>query len=556
MSRLRALDELVEIDTSALRFSAEEAQSFLVELGGLDLDRGDVEDLTDSTEGWIAALQLASLSMRGSADPGALIGQLTGRHRGISAFLADNVLDTLEPGMLDFMMVTSVTERICGELATALTGVQNGQSMLEQIEERDLFLHRVDDGQWFRYHQLFADFLRHRLERDQPDRIDGLHRGASRWFTEHRFVREAVDHALIAGDERSAVDIVERDGMYLLEHGNMASLIGLVGKLPASIVETHPPLQLALAWANILLHRAASAKRALQLAETTLDRGEFSSTDRANLRAEAAVLHAVVLLRADIMSGVDELLAPCFARPDALSPWVVTVAANLATFCAAYRHDYDEARRVQEWATPFFQRTMGNYNYIHGLCFLGLAASLRLDIAQAERYFRTALTVAKGSGGSHSYAARLAGSLLGELQYERGEIAEAERLLDEGYKLGPEAGMVDFKLARYVVGLASRHCSVIARPRSADSTRASASPVRCRCRGCGSRWRTNGFDSGCLCIRSSAHSRWSTIAIAAWRSTRSMSSPCCSRNSPRFGYRWPRSRRKRPSSRRIGHRNG
>lgn len=452
MSSMRARDELVEIGPTVLRFDIEEARTFLVELGGLDLDRGDIEDLTESTEGWVAALQLAALSLRGSDDPGALISHLTGRHHAISEFLVENVLDTLEPGMLDFMVATSITTRICGELASALTGVADGQAMLEQIELQDLFLRKLDDGSWFRYHHLFQDFLQQRLERDRPERITELNRAASQWLAEHRHVSEAVDHALLAEDEQRAIEIVERDGMSLLEYGQFASLIGLVNKLPATIIETHPRLQLDLAWANILLHRAGPAERALRLAESNMDYGDLDESVTARLRAEAGVVRAVVRVRADVLAGIDDMVAPCFFRAEEMSPYVVAIAANVATLVAGYRYDFEEALRIQEWSAPYMRQNKGFYNNIHGLCFLGLAASLQLDITRAEQYFRRAMKVAKKSGGSHSYGARLAGSLLGELLYERGEVSEAERLLDEGYKLGPEAGVVDFKLARYVVG--------------------------------------------------------------------------------------------------------
>jgi serine/threonine-protein kinase PknK len=448
LSSMRARYELVEIDSAALRFDVDEVQTLLVDLGGLDLDRDDVEQLTESTEGWIAALQLASLSLRDCADPEELIAHLTGRHHVIGEFLAENVLGTLEPELLEFLVATSITERICGGLAAALTGVADGHDWLEQIEQRDLFLRRLDDGHWFRYHHLFADFLRQRLERDRPERITELHRTAARWFAGHGYVSEAVDHALAAGDERRAVEIVECDGMSLLEYGHAASLLGLVAKLPAVAVETHPRLQLDLAWANILLNRTEPARRALRLAESMLDRQDGGAI----LRVEAGAVHAVVSLRADVLAGIDELLEPCFARADELSPYVVAIAANVATYVAAYRYDLVEAHRRQEWAAPYIRRNKGKYNEINGLCFLGLAASLQLDIPGAERYFRRALKLARQSGGSNSYAARLAGSLLGELLYERNDVAAAERLLGEGYKLGPEAGIVDFKLARYVVG--------------------------------------------------------------------------------------------------------
>lgn len=452
MSAMRARDDLVEIDTAALRFDRDEASALLIGLHGLDLDREDVDDLTESTGGWAAALQLAALSLRGSDDPGTLIGQLTGRHHAIGAFLAENVLETLEPGVLDFMVATSITERICGDLAAALTGAADGQALLERIEQEDLFLRRLDGGEWFQYHQLFQEFLRQRLEREPPERIEALHRAASSWFAEHRHVSEAVDHALLAGDEENAVEIVERDGMSLLEYGQMASLIGLVNKLPPAVIDTHPRLQLDLAWANILLHRAGPAERALRLAESNLARGDLDPDTVTRLRAEAGVVQAVVTVRADVVIGVEAMLAPCFARADELSPYVVAIGANVASLAAGYRCDFDEAVRIQEWSAPYMRRNKGVYNNIHGLCFLGIAASLQLDLAGAEQYFRRALKIAKQSGGTHSYGARLAGSLLGELLYERGEIDQAERLLDEGYKLGPDAGVVDFKLARYVVG--------------------------------------------------------------------------------------------------------
>jgi serine/threonine-protein kinase PknK len=451
MTRMRMQDELVEIDATALRFDTAEAANFLVELNGLDLDRSDVEELTAKTDGWVAALQLASLSLRGCEDPARLIGTMTGRHHAISAFLAENVLDTLEPSMLDFLLATSITERTCGELASALSGVPDGQAMLEQVEERDLFLRRIDE-QWFRYYQLFRDFLRHRLARDQPERVAELHRNASTWFAEHRLVSEAVDHALSAGDDKRAVDIVANDGIDLVRNSQMATLIGLVEKLPPEVVQSVPRLQLALAWANIVLHRIPVAERALAQMESALETSGLSDDEIADVRAEAGVVRGVVDLRSDRLAGIDEHLAACLAGPDRLGPFVVAAAAGVATFAAAYRHDLAEVNRLQAWATPYSERSRDTHNLVHGLCFTGIAHRLLLDIAAAENCFRKALKIARRSGGSHSYLARLASSLLGELLYERGELAEAERLLDEGYKLGPEGGAVDFKIARYVIG--------------------------------------------------------------------------------------------------------
>ncbi len=450
MSRMRMQDELVEVDATALRFDTAESENFLVQLSGLDLDHTDVEELTAKTDGWVAALQLASLSLRGSDDPVRLIGTMTGRHHAISEFLAENVLDTLEPSMLDFLLATSITERICGDLASALSGVPDGQAMLEQVEERDLFLRRIDE-QWFRYHQLFSEFLRHRLGRDEPERVVQLHRVASTWFAEHRLVSEAVDHALAAGDEQRAVKLVESDGIYLVANSQMATLIGLVGKLPPAVVQSDPRLQLALAWANIVLHRIPAAEHALALVESGLETSGLSDDEIADVRAEGGVVRGVADLRCDRLAGIDEHIAPCLARRDRLRPFAVGVAATVATFAAAYHYNLDEVNRIQAWAAPYAEHNRDTFNMVHGLCYTGLAHRLMLDNPTAETCFRKALKIAKRSGGSHSYTARLASSALGELLYERGDLDEADRLLEEGYKLGPEGGSVDFKIARYVI---------------------------------------------------------------------------------------------------------
>ncbi len=451
MSRMRMQDELVEIDAAALRFDAAESAEFLVDLSGLDLDSGEVEELAEKTDGWVAALQLASLSLRGSDDPARLIGTMTGRHHAISEFLADNVLGTLEPAMLRFLMDTSVTERISGSLASALSGIEDGQAMLDQVVERDLFLQRLDD-QWYRYHQLFRDFLLHRLGRDRPERITELHGIASHWFAEHRMVSEAVDHALAAGDESLAVTIVERDGVCLVASSHAATLIGLIDKLPAGAVSSRPRLQLASAWANTVLQRLPAAQQALARAESTLQTCELCVDDVTDVRTEIGVVRGVMAVRSDQLAGIDEHIAPCLADPGRMTPFVVATAANVATFAAAYRHNLAEVDRIQTWAAPYYERSGDAFSRVNGVCFTGIAHRLQLAMPAAERCFRTALKIARRAGGSHSYTARLASSLLGELLYEQGHLEEADRLLDEGYKLGPEGGSVDFKIARYVTG--------------------------------------------------------------------------------------------------------
>ena len=170
------------------------------------------------------------------------------------------------------------------------------------------------------------------------------------------------------------------------------------------------------------------------------------------MRTEADVFRAVVECYADRTAGVDELVAECLSRPDSVTPWVVAAAANVASFLEIYRFDFDAARRWQDWAYPYHQQSSGPFSLVYGHCLAGIAANEQLDVAEAERCFREALRVAKRSGDTHSHAARLACALLGELLYERGEVDEADRLLDESYQLGAEGGVVEFMIARYVTG--------------------------------------------------------------------------------------------------------
>ena len=453
MSRMRVRDELIEIDTAALRFDLSESRAFLVELGGLSLDETDVANLEQTTDGWIAALQLASLSLRNCDDSAELISHMSGRHHAIGEYLAENVLDSLEPEMLDFLMATSITERISGDLASALAGVRNAQELLEETEDRDLFLHRLDEERvWFRYHHLFAEFLQRRLEREQPVRVTQLHATASRWFADRNLLREAVDHALAAGEEERAIELIELHGIDLIERAQMSTLLALVSKLPSRIVAGSPRLQLCVGWANMLLQRPTRARAALDAFESTTEQRSVSGSELRDMRIEADVLRATLECSADHTEGIDELLAECLSRPETLPPWLVSVAANAATVVEIYRFDFDAARKWQEWVAPYHERISGPFATVYGHCLAGIAAKETLDITEAERHFREALRVAKQCGGTHSHAARLASGLLGELLYECGDVDEAERLIEESCQLGSEGGIADFMIARYVIG--------------------------------------------------------------------------------------------------------
>ncbi|ORA34471.1 serine/threonine-protein kinase [Mycobacterium aquaticum] len=457
LSKLRIHDELVEINENTMRFDVEEARALLLEVGKLDLSPEDVAALTTSTDGWAAALQLATLSLRGAEDAVSLIARIAG-HDGVvgevvGEFLAENVLDTLEPELLDYLMLTSITSQICGPLAEALTGLPGGQARLEDVERRGLFLRRAcEDRTWFRYHHMFAEFLRRRLQRDRPGIINELHRAAAAWFAANHDLNDAVDHALAAGDPAYAIELVEQDETYLLEQSKMTTFLAIVKKLPPQAVVARAPLQLVIAWANILLQRRAETYTALNRFETALRSSGLPESVQTDLRVDADVVRSVAEAFGDHIDRIEALVAEVLARPDSLPPRVAGVAGNIATFAAIYRFDYAAARRHSAFAARYHD-LMGAFAPVYRLCFDAIAAKHQLDISGAM----DALRQAHGMGaelGPHSHAVRVAGALLGELLYDTGELAEASRIIEESYVLGSEGGAVDYMIALY--GTAAR----------------------------------------------------------------------------------------------------
>lgn len=452
LSALEVQGELVEIDSSLLKFDAAESQALLVDQCGLRLTPADVASLEDSTDGWAAALQLASLSLRDHPDPAELIENLSGRHQAIGEYLASNVLDSLEPDLLNFLLSTCITKQICSGLATALTDDPHSRRLLEEIERRDLFLRRTGtEGSWFQYHHLFADYLLHRLERDDAERIPELHRRAARWFSDHRMLSQAVDHLIAAGDADRAVDAVEQAAADLNEQSQMSTLIGLAAKLPAQLADDRPRLQVDLAWAHVTFQRPAAVAEALLLAESALDLVPDDQVD--DLRAEIDLIYTVIACfqdRLETHASAVQTIQACVDKADTLHAFVLCRVADVASFRAIRVFDFDEALRWQRWARPYHRRTSGPLSATYGYFLAALAANEQLDVAGAEAHLRRAIRIATLPSGRPAYIAKLPAALLGELRYERGQLDEAEVLLDDAYEL--EGGLVDFMLATFGTG--------------------------------------------------------------------------------------------------------
>jgi LuxR family transcriptional regulator, maltose regulon positive regulatory protein len=210
LARLRGRGELVEIRAADLRFTADEAAAYLNGAMGLALTAQDVATLEGRTEGWIAALQLAALSMRGREDVAGFIAGFAGDDRYIVDYLAEEVLQRQPEDVRHFLLQTSILERLTGPLCDAVTGQDGGKAKLAALEQGNLFVVPLDDRrQWYRYHQLFADVLQTHLLDERPDRVPELHRRASIWYEQHGERSEAIDHALAGEDFERAADLIE-----------------------------------------------------------------------------------------------------------------------------------------------------------------------------------------------------------------------------------------------------------------------------------------------------------------------------------------------------------
>src|SRR5580700_8055625 len=346
LARLRARGQLAELRAADLRFTGEEAAALLAEAAGPDLPPVAAAALVARTEGWAAGLQLAGLSLRGHADPAGFVAAFSGSHRFVLDYLADEVLDAQTGQVRAFLLETSVLQRLTGGLCDAVTGQSGSQAMLADIERAGLFLVPLDEVRgWWRYHHLFADLLRARLQAEQPGRVQGLHRAAAAWCEDHGLADDAVRHALAAGDAAWAARLVERHVETLLGRSEGATLRRWLSALPAESVRDRPRLCLAQAYGAAMGFQVEALEALLNDAERAFAGGGDelyeASTGRpvsslANVPAGIAFLRAVLArLRGDAalasdynrqalaQMGEDDWLMRCLVRwNQAVADWL------------------------------------------------------------------------------------------------------------------------------------------------------------------------------------------------------------------------------------------
>jgi LuxR family maltose regulon positive regulatory protein len=291
LARLRARGELAEIRAADLRFTPDEAAAYLNEVMGLDLAARDVAALEERTEGWIAALQLAALSMQGRDDVAGFIAGFAGDDRYIVDYLVEEVLHRQPEHVRTFLLQTSILGRLSGPLCDAVTGQNGGKAMLEALDRGNLFLIPLDDRRrWYRYHQLFADVLRAHLLDEQPDRVPELHRRAGEWYERNGERSEAIRHALVAGDFPRAADLIERAIPAMRSSRQEAAVLAWLRALPDEVIAFRPVLSVHYAGTLLLHGQLEGAEARLQDAERWLD-----TTTDGRARPRAALAERIVV---------------------------------------------------------------------------------------------------------------------------------------------------------------------------------------------------------------------------------------------------------------------
>ena len=271
LARWRVRGELAEIRAAELRFTADEVVAYLNEMMGLRLAAQDVAALEGRTEGWIAALQLAALSMQGRDDVAGFIAGFAGDDRYVVDYLAEEVLARQPERVHTFLLQTCILGRLSGPLCDAVTGQDGGKAMLEALDRGNLFLVPLDDRRrWYRYHHLFADVLQARLHDEQPGQVPGLHRRASEWYEQNGEQPEAVRHALAAGDFQRAAGLVELAIPATLRTRQEATLRGWLEVLPDEVVQVRPVLSVYFAGALLMSGELEGVEGRLRDAERWL----------------------------------------------------------------------------------------------------------------------------------------------------------------------------------------------------------------------------------------------------------------------------------------------
>jgi LuxR family transcriptional regulator, maltose regulon positive regulatory protein len=471
LSRLRVRGQLTEIRADALRFTGDESATFLTERMGLRLDKADVAILEQRTEGWIAGLQLAALSMRNCADIPGFIAAFSGSNRYILDYLADEVFQRQPEPVLTFLLHTCILDRLCGELCDSLFTLDdlrltieepqpeianrqsksiNSQEMLEHLEQANLFIIPLDEERrWYRYHHLFAAVLRRRLQASRPELIAVLHRQAAAWYEQQGLADPAIRHALEGQDVDGAARLIEQVAQTAIIHGEVVTARGWLERLPDAVVRARP--RLSVVFAQVLglngqidaaEARLADAERAIRSiayvanADSVLQRRPVALPD-AMLDGEIALLRAMFanarwdVMRARIMARWALAQLPADHPLRGLAYLYLGVAEWLNGELNDAVSIFREGRRCcQATGDRYIEPTM-----------LAHVAQIRLlegRLREAIDRYQQRLALTEASGGRLGVPDDILCVGLGALLYERNDLDAATHFVEQGLALAKQ----------------------------------------------------------------------------------------------------------------------
>ncbi|MET4638169.1 LuxR C-terminal-related transcriptional regulator [Mycetocola sp. 2940] len=437
VARLRARGELTELRAADLRFTADEASAFLRRVTGLSLSPDDVRTLETRTEGWVAGLQLAALSMRDSSDVPGFLAAFAGSHRFVLDYLVEEVLEATPPDVREFLLQTSVLDRLSGPLCDAVTGQVGSDRMLATLERENLFVVPLDDDrEWFRYHHLFADVLRSRLLAHDPERVLDLNRLASEWYERNGSAEEAVRYAFAASDFLRAARLIEATIPGIRRSRQDATLLTWLTQLPADVIGRRPVLRVFSAWASLVAgdidaveSQLAAAERMLSASPGTGQPAHESEPgeELRNLPVTISLYRAAVAQAQGDLNGVRENAQRAMdatAPDDHLGRGAAAGMLGLASWAMG-----DIEAGIRAFGTSSASlRQAGNVTDAINITMLMADMLQPLGrLSEAQRTCEAALAEAAATGGGAATADLHAS--LSEILLERNKLAEAKQHL-------------------------------------------------------------------------------------------------------------------------------
>jgi ATP/maltotriose-dependent transcriptional regulator MalT len=436
LSRLRVRGELAELRAEHLKFSLDEAREFFSGRLGSQLSEQDVHRLLARTEGWAAGLQLAALRLKDRADPSAFIERFTGADWHIVNYLGEEVLTSQPQRVRDFLLLTSVLNRLCAPLCDALTGRDDATELISEVNRANLFLIPLDDERrWFRYHHLFGGLLQHELARTAPEKPAGLHQRAAQWYADNGDAAEAIGHAIASGDVALSRRLVAAHWRQHFNAGQLETVRMWLDALPAGLVAADASLTAARVWVALDTGKLEEVGAALDAAET-------SGPPNTHLM----VLRALHMYKTGDVGGAARRLQEI--SPSADDPFIATVHRLVQGISSMWLGDADRARDLLAEAARRAESDGNRLAYIYAEGCLALLTVNHGDLALAGSLVLDAESaVAQTLSDSHFVAMfpALAGA---RLAAERGDWARSGSAAAAAVELGRRgAGRVELAAA-------------------------------------------------------------------------------------------------------------